>query len=492
MFKKVSYDDAVNNRIFDTHVHKRIVAVLPAHNEEKSIGETLKSVANLYIPEGVKLDVFIANDRSTDGTEAEIRKWEDKLNLFVIDTVDNKERKVGALNSIYRLFFGDMSETAEPLAKQHIQSVNNIVAFLGLDADIYLDKDALNTMYQEMNSNYKIGAVSANYTCLLPESKKHILKSSPEAESQLPEDYGPIARFMTMLQSKDFAAWTIRQKIDGYKAEINGGQASLFRPKALREVYDEFKLNGIYSNETDTEDLRLSQDLRKLNWKTMISKSARCYVDSMKNYKSLLNQRKKWTAGKVQFMLSSASHESLKMWFQEFLLLMNFIIRVMLVILVPTAIVVGMFTWNWLWIMPWVISGVLNFITVLKTPLHRFTDLFWAIIGVSSELWMWFEMRVHISVWLDQFKMNKKDGWALQEQAENGTLKNNFTGVLAFLVIILSVAGLYMSGLVSVASTIALVKPYITSGFNLLTGLTLFTIVLMLREVWKMRGNQKA
>lgn len=491
MFKKIDYSNAVRNDVFHNKLQKRIVAVLPAHNESDSIGNTLDSLRNLVVPEGLELDLFVALDNCTDDTKNVLESNSDGLNVYAIETVGNKERKVGALNSVYRLFFGDMSETAEKLPKFHIEAVNNIVAYLGIDADVYLEKNALVTLYDEMNSNYKIGAVSANYTCLLPESKKRILRNNPEAENSI-KGHGMFARFVTMLQSKDFAAWTIRQKIDGYKAEINGGQATLFRPKALKEVFEQFKLNGVYSNDTDTEDLRLSQDLRKLNRQTKISKNASCYVDSMKNYKSLLNQRKKWTAGKIQFMLSSGSHEAKKMWFQEFLLLLNLVTRVMLVTLVPLSLYLGMFKWNWLWIMFWFVSGVLNFVITLKTPLHRFTDLFWAGIGVSAEIWLWFEIRVHIAVWLDQMKMNKKDGWALQEQAENGTLKNNFTGIMSFAIIVLALYALYATKLVSWDDTVMLVKPYVVSSFTVLTWLSSLLFLLMLRELWKMRGNQKA
>lgn len=492
MFKLISYDDAVNNRIFQDNVTKRIVAILPAHNEEMSIADTLDSLVNLNVPDGLELDVFIANDRSTDMTLNVIEQYADDLNLYVVDIKKNNERKVGALNTVYKLFFGDMSETAYDLGKFHQQAIDNIVGFLGIDADVYLDENALTTLYDEMNSNYRIGGVSANYSCLVPESKKRILKNDPNAEKNLSKGHGMFARFVTMLQSKDFAAWTIRQKIDGYKAEINGGQCTLFRPAALKEVFDSFKLNGVYSNDTDTEDLRLSQDLRKLNWETKISRNARVWVDSMKNYKSLLNQRKKWTAGKIQFMLSSNSHEAMKMWFQEFLLLINLIIRVMLVTLIPASIALGMFKWNWLWIMPLVISGVLNFIITLKTPLHRFIDLVLSFLGISSEIWLWFEIRVHIAVWLDKFRMEKKDGWALQEQAERGTLKNNFTGIIAFGFLALVVFVIFKTGLVSVNGAINAIKPYVTSGFTILTYLTIITIVLMMRELYKFRGNQKA
>lgn len=134
MYARVTYDDAVNNRIFSNPVSKRIVAVLPAHNEENDIAETLKSLRLMKKPKDIIFDIFIALDNCTDNTEEVIRKNSEDLNIYTLETVDDKERKVGGLNQVYRLFFGDMSETAEPLAEQHKSVVKNIVAYLGIGA----------------------------------------------------------------------------------------------------------------------------------------------------------------------------------------------------------------------------------------------------------------------------------------------------------------------------------------------------------------------
>lgn len=491
MYKHITYDDAVNNRVYSDPVSKRIVVMLPAHDEENSIKDTLDSLSKLNVPDNFILDVFIALDNCTDNTDLVIKENSDNLNVYVLNTVNNHDRKVGALNQLYRLFFGDMSEDADKLSEEHLKTSNNILAFLGIDADVYLDKDCLVTLYSELNMNYKIGSVSANYSCLLPESARHILRNDPNAEKAI-KGHSAFARFITVLQSKDFALWTIRQKVAGGRAEIAGGQCTLFRPDAIKEVFNTMKLNGIYDNSTATEDLKLTQDMRLLGWKTLISSQARCWVDSMKDYKSLLNQRIKWQQGKLDFMMSSTSRESLIMWGQEFLLFLNLIIRVLLLTLLPISIYTGMFTWNWIWIMPFIISSVLNVIITIKTPLHRLIDIIISMLGISSELWLWFEIRVHISVWIDKFKISRKDGWLLQEQAEKGLLKSNFSGILGISVIITSLLLLFYTKLINMDDIINLIKPYIISGFNFLTWITLITIILMIKQLLKLRGNYKA
>lgn len=392
--------------------------------------------------------------------------------MYIYTTVGNKERKSGALNQGYRLYFGDLKRSNVAVSEDHKKAVSNIVAYVGADADIILERKALFTLYKEMSSNYQIGAVSANYTCVRPSR-------------------GPIKKFLTSLQSKDFTSWTIRQKIDGYKAEISGGQTSMFRPQALKDVFDKTRLNGIYDSSTATEDLELSNQLRKVGWKTVISRNARCYVGAMTTMKSLYHQRLKWTDGKLQYQTSTFSHESLKMWGQELLLLMNLLIRVALITLIPASIALDMFRWNWLWITPIVISGVLNFIVTIKTPKHTPIELLLSLTGIPAELWIWFEIRVHLSVWISRFKIDRGDMWLAQEQAENNTLSRNWSGIIGILMIGMAIALLYTTGLVTLNSTAELIKPYITTGYEILTFMTIITTLLMLKELWKFRGNHR-
>jgi len=78
LYKKVSYDDAVHNRIFSDYISKRIVAIIPAHNEQYAIGNVLKSLVNQDGLNGLKLSIFIALDNCTDKTEEVIKEYKDK------------------------------------------------------------------------------------------------------------------------------------------------------------------------------------------------------------------------------------------------------------------------------------------------------------------------------------------------------------------------------------------------------------------------------
>lgn len=493
MYKHVTYDDAVNNRVYLDNVSKRIAVLMPAYNEEDSIGNTLDSLVNLKVPKDIILDIFIALDNCTDNTDKVIETYSNKLNLYVLDTVDNKERKSGALNQLYRLFFGDSSENSEPLSSEHLKTVDNILAYVGIDADVYMDKNSLVTLYTELNSRYNIGGVSANYTCLYPESKRRIRRDNPNAEQELAKYGGSFARFLTAQQNKSFAEWTLQQKNDNFTASVLGGQCSIFRPKALKEVYDTYKLNGVFDNDSETEDLLLTQQIRALKWRVVISRSARCYVDSMKDFNSYTSQQKKWAIGKLDYTTKAklSTTYAFRNWVDELTLFMNGAIRIMLLILIPASIALGEFKWSWFWALPIAFSVILNTIVSLKMPNHRFIDVLLSMTTISSEFSIWFDLYIHIKSWKALLKSEKDDAWAEQYASENGA-HSSHVGIWALLLLlILIIIGIY-TGVLSLNSMLLAIKPYIATGFTLLTFMTAFTTLLVLNKLFKVRGNFKA
>lgn len=494
MYRKITYHDAVINDIFKNQDTKKLIIMIPAHNEENAIGNVLESILKQDKPCD-ETDIFIALDNCVDNTEQVIQKHSNGLNVFTLETVNNKDRKAGALNQLYQLFFGNKESDQQPI--EQIKNINpKIQAFVGLDSDIYLGKDALNILFNEINKEYKIGAVSANYTCLMPEKPSKLPLNTPDRELKLRigKYSGAFGRFITFCQNMEFSDWTIKQKYHHHIAEINGGQCSMFRLDALKDIYDKQKINGIYSNETDTEDLALTQDLRKLGWKCLISDKARCYVDSMTTYKAFKAQRTKWVSGTIDYMLKSglSTAYSRTLWLKELGLLLNLIIRILLVILVPSAILLGHFVWNWVWILPVLAASVLNLIIALKTPNHRFIDVLLAFLDISPEIYLWITLRVHVGVWISEFKIDKEDGWAKQYQAEKGISKINWAPILFLLLVILFAGILSYFKIITLNSALGVIKPFVNRGFDILTDLTIVMLIIMIFKLFKFRGNFSA
>ena len=78
--------------------------IIPAHNEEKSIAKTIKSVLNLDYPKD-KVKIIVVNDQSTDKTKEIAKKFKEVL------VVDNKHKGIGkasALNRGLKLVFTEL------------------------------------------------------------------------------------------------------------------------------------------------------------------------------------------------------------------------------------------------------------------------------------------------------------------------------------------------------------------------------------------------
>ncbi|WP_037563499.1 glycosyltransferase family 2 protein [Sporolactobacillus terrae] len=499
----ITYDDAVNNRLFSMgQFSPRIAVMIPAHNEEDSIADVLKSLSEQSIPKGLEMDIYIALDNCTDNTEKIIMQCNARyhLTVFLLRTVDNKQRKVGALNQLYQLFWGNPIDPVHQdiggLQKKYAES---IVTFVGIDADVYLDKDCIRILWSELSQNHKIGAVSANYTCLVPESARRHLRNDPNRERLLRQGkYGtPLNRWWVAQQNREFAQWTMKQKYAGHFAEIAGGQCSIFRPKAAKEVSECYKLNGLYDDKSDTEDLLLTQYIRACGWVCLISKHARCYVDSMKTLHTYSSQRNKWVSGTTDYMLQDglSTKYARRLWIQESGLFINLLIRCLFVVLVGLSVLTEQFYWNWIWITPIIAASILNLILTLKTPNSRFIDVVLAALLISPEIYLWITIGIHINVWLAKIKITKQDGWANQYRAETGQTRSHF--VLYFLLFIFGVAtAAYFievnSGLLASQTIQTALKPYLMQGFVVLTILTIFEFMVMIHQIWRLRGPYKA
>lgn len=499
--KEISYIDAVNNNVFEDIYKKRMVVIIPAHNEESSIGKVLKSISEQKVPEELTLTVFVSLDNCTDNTKKVIDEKSKEYGiqeLYCLTTVANKERKVGAMNQIYQLFYGNLSATENKEVGIDTKiAVGNIDCFVCMDADVYIGKDCLFTLWNEANSRCDIGAVSANYTCLIPDNINKIPRSIPNIEDILEHgEYGnSLNRWWVVQQNREFADWTIKQKARSYFAEIAGGQCTLFKREALEEVRSHYKLNGMYDNITDTEDLLLTQYIRAVGWKCLISKSARCYVDSMKKYTTYKAQRIKWVSGTTDYMLMDGlkTKYSRLLWGQETVLFLNLLIRLMLIVLIPLSIATGNFEWNWFWIAPLLLANVLNTIITLKTPNKRIIDIILSLIGISPEIYLWITFYIHIKVWADKLKINKKDGWAEQYKAESGDYENKY--LFKLLIILIAVGMVFINSkynIVNVDRILDYLKYYIPGGFRVLTILTFITSIIMIEKIVKLRGHHKA
>ncbi|WP_050184481.1 glycosyltransferase family 2 protein [Domibacillus robiginosus] len=496
-------NDSIVPRIRNTYMKPRIVAFIPAHNEEKSIRDCLAGLGDQSLPKDVELDVIVIADNCTDRTEEVALEagQEFNLRLKVLTTQNNKQRKVGALNLAWKSIYGDpldlYDKTLTVFEEYYKDSVK---AILGMDADSRLAPEALSQLWDGLMSSRNIGGVMAKYTMRMPKKKSLISKDDVHYEEKIAsgEYGGPIARWWTHQQKQDMASWLLDLQSSGGSTYVLGGQATLFRPEALQNIIDENKLDGPWQDESDVEDMLLTWQIQK-KWKTLISPTARCFVDAMRSYHTFRQQRNKWQSGTVELLTNSdigvKSKHKWKIWRSQIKTLIDLMIRVLFVSLLALSVATDQFSWSWIWLIPVVIASVLNTILALKTPMHRTIDVILAALLISPEIYLWVNLITFANVWLGKLSANKKDGWATQYNAERGNTRSKLTeGIIAIIFFI--ALGTYLCidqrDFLTSETVQTAVKPYLQTGWVVLTYLTIYTCLSMLLQTWRLRSRHTA
>lgn len=487
--------------IKNTYMKPRIVVFIPAHNEERSIDDCLSGLKDQSLPKGVDLDVFVIADNCTDRTaeKAEEVGEEYNLRLIVLTTNNNKQRKVGALNTAWKHIYGDTldlyNKQLTPYEEMYKQSIK---AILGMDADSRLAPNALIHLWEGLMSARNIGGVMAKYTMRMPKKKSLISKHDAHYEEKIAsgEYGGPISRWWTHQQKQDMASWLLDLQYHGGSTYVLGGQATLFRPEALQEIVDQNKLDGPWQNDSDVEDMLLTWQLQRLNWKTLISPKARCFVDAMRTYHTYRQQRNKWRSGTVDLLTNSdigvkSKHKG-KLWRSQAKSFMDLTVRILFVSLLTVSLATDQFYWSWIWIIPIALASILNIILAIKTPMHRPIDIILAGLLISPEIYLWVNLITFSQVWLEKLSANKKDGWANQYNAESGKTRSKLVqGILAGIVFISIVSFLciYFREYLTSNPVQTVVQPYLMTGWIILTYLTIYASFIMLYQIWTLRGR---
>src|SRR6478609_11264224 len=118
----------------------RIVALVPAHNEEADIARTIEGLLSQTRP----IDrIVVILDNCTDGTEAIVRRYK---NVTIQKTFGNIDKKVGALTQGWQRWAADFDFV------------------LGVDGDTKLANDALEQLEAEMLRVPSAAGVMCRYT----------------------------------------------------------------------------------------------------------------------------------------------------------------------------------------------------------------------------------------------------------------------------------------------------------------------------------------
>lgn len=243
----------------------RVTAVIPAHNEEVGIAQTIASLRRQTRP---PQRILVAADNCTDGT-VEIAR---ALGVDVLETRGNTAKKAGALNQGLALVLAAM----EP---------DDVV--LSMDADSRLSPDFIERGLRYFEAYGKRGGISGSYVADDHPSRVGLLQKI---------EYSQGLR-------------TVHRRAG--RIHVLSGAAAMFTVAALRAVADargSELIPGVpgqvYAETSLTEDYELTVALQRLGYDPRCARDCRVVTDIMPTWSDWRTQRLRWQRGTLETLMT--------------------------------------------------------------------------------------------------------------------------------------------------------------------------------------------
>ena len=229
-----------------------LVLVIPAHNEENGISQTLMSVAS----QTVRPDrVIVMCDNCTDGTAALAREAK---GVEVWESVGNTGQKGGALNQAWDRLHDSLGPS-DYLAT--------------MDADTELDSHFFEYALDVYKTKENVGGVCATFQS---EPQETPLGLAQEIE---------YARFCRAVGRKKGAAKCL------------AGAAVVYSARVLKQIVGK---RGFLYAPVLVEDYELSLAIRHEGYQVIAPKKCRATTEIMPSMRTLWHQRRRWYEGTIQ------------------------------------------------------------------------------------------------------------------------------------------------------------------------------------------------
>jgi 1,2-diacylglycerol 3-beta-glucosyltransferase len=228
-----------------------VTIIIPAHNEEFVIENTVENVLNIDYD---KFNVIVIDDRSTDNTAKVLKNIENKYSDKVKCIIRDKDA-----------FPGKSAVLNEAIAETDCEVV------CIFDADTKVKVDFLKAMLPFLSPD-DVGAVQARKIVINKETN-----------------------FLTRCQNNEY---TLDNHFQLGRDSIRGavelrGNGQLIKKEALVEV-------GGWNNYTITDDLDLSTKLHLHGWDVRYCPASEVYEEGILSFLPLLRQRRRWVEGSIR------------------------------------------------------------------------------------------------------------------------------------------------------------------------------------------------
>lgn len=439
--------------------------VIPAYNEEDSIGGVIDSLlAQTMLPNAIHV---IINNTTDDTVEVasyyaglhtrEKNGVEEFTEVFVHDIGENADKKVGALNYGFSL-------------------VEGFDYLLGVDGDTTAEPHAIEHLVDEMESDDRIGGISAIYT--IDDSDVH----------------GLIPSFLIAGQRAQFAAFNMQNLLRGRNMAVLGGQFSIFSIAALRRVMDETHQRNPWVRDSEVEDSLLSLQIKNAGYLTKISATARANVGGMHTMRALDAQQVKWNFGAIELMWPGQRgdtkgqplHPNLRLrWFEHMSMATNAVTRLLFVVLLIASLSIGAFRFIPWWLLPPLIATVLNYRVSNSMKNADAKDHAFAISFFAAEAYMWIRLGHFIRAWTKFASRTQSDNWAAQAKAERGSGHAYLLPMVVAAILAIGLLAIWAQFPLPIQSSI------LSFGWPVLGVITVFqTVWMALKVVRRHKGYQ--
>lgn len=289
------------------------VVLVPAHNEEASLPETLTTLQS----EGFD-NIVVVSDNSTDGTVDVARNF----NVDVFETVNNTAKKAGALNQAIKVVEPELSDDD---------------FILVVDADTQMVEGFKDNVHKTFENFPDLGAVGGVFRGEKP------------------------TNLLALCQHNEYARFG--REIDRTRRTmVLSGTSSYMRVSVLREVS---KARGtvlpgthgdVYDEESITEDNELSLAIKTLGYRLASPVECAVVTELMATPGQLHRQRLRWYRGAIDNLkIYGWTPVTRRYWFQQFMLTWGSLMFALMLIFSTTSLTMFGWTTSWLWLF---VSGI--------------------------------------------------------------------------------------------------------------------------------------
>ncbi len=269
-----------------------ISVIVAAHNEEKTIVDTVRSLMMVNYPE---FEIIVVNDGSTDAT---LKNLVEAFDLAELDKVYKREIKTGPVRGVHgsldhNITVVDKVRGGKPDALNAGINVSRYPLFCSIDADSVIEDNALLRVVKPFMEHPEETIAAGGIVRIVNGCQ---VREGRVVQIELPDKALPIFQVIEYLRAflSGRVGWSVLKSL-----LIISGAFGVYRKKEVIEV-------GGYSLETDTEDLdlvvRLHLHMRdqKRKYRVVFVPDPVCWTEVPENLKTLRRQRARWHRGLAQ------------------------------------------------------------------------------------------------------------------------------------------------------------------------------------------------